>query len=71
MTSLDGKGFSITLLKASSEMLDALDAPATSPGWSITPRLSDNRTQGRGKTPVDKSHEEISIATSTSQLQGN
>ncbi|RAL01121.1 Dak1-domain-containing protein [Aspergillus ibericus CBS 121593] len=38
MTSLDGKGFSITLLKASPQMLEALDAPAITPGWSTRPR---------------------------------
>ncbi|CRG85123.1 hypothetical protein PISL3812_02256 [Talaromyces islandicus] len=47
MTSLDGKGFSITLLKASAQMLEALDAPATTPGWPITPRLPENHAQAQ------------------------
>jgi hypothetical protein len=34
MTSLDGPGFSITLLKATSEILEYIDAPTTAVGWS-------------------------------------
>jgi len=34
MTSLDGKGFSITLLKATEEMLGHLDTPVECGGWS-------------------------------------
>lgn len=34
MTSLDGKGFSITLLKATDEMLGHLDTPVECSGWS-------------------------------------
>ena len=34
MTSLDGKGFSITLLRASEEMLDHLDGDVEASGWS-------------------------------------
>ncbi|PYH76298.1 dihydroxyacetone kinase [Aspergillus uvarum CBS 121591] len=39
MTSLDGKGFSITLLKASKAMIQALDAPASTPGWTAHQHL--------------------------------
>ncbi|RAL16758.1 Dak1-domain-containing protein [Aspergillus homomorphus CBS 101889] len=39
MTSLDGKGFSITLLKANKAMIQALDAPTSSPGWTAHQRL--------------------------------
>lgn len=34
MTSLDGPGFSITLLKATSEMIEYIDTPTNSLGWS-------------------------------------
>jgi dihydroxyacetone kinase len=34
MTSLDGPGFSITLLKATSEILTYIDTPVTALGWS-------------------------------------
>ncbi|OKL61787.1 hypothetical protein UA08_02212 [Talaromyces atroroseus] len=68
MTSLDGKGFSITLLKANSEMLEALDAPASTPGWSITPRIGANGTEGGGKTSLGRSHQETSSTKPTSQL---
>lgn len=33
MTSLDGPGFSITLLKATTEMLKHIDAPTTASNW--------------------------------------
>lgn len=36
MTSLDGPGFSITLLKASTELLEYIDAPTNAVGWSAT-----------------------------------
>lgn len=36
MTSLDGPGFSITLLKAAPEMLKLLDAPTDATGWSAS-----------------------------------
>jgi hypothetical protein len=35
MTSLDGPGFSITLLKATSEMIEYIDAPTKAIGWSV------------------------------------
>jgi hypothetical protein len=47
MTSLDGPGFSITLLKADAEMLACLDAPTTAVGWSppsFAPEVWQNRT---------------------------
>lgn len=34
MTSLNGPGFSITLLRASTDMLRYLDAPTSALGWS-------------------------------------
>jgi len=34
MTSLNGPGFSITLLKTTSDMLPLLDAPTSAPGWA-------------------------------------
>ncbi len=42
MTSLDGPGFSITLLKATSEMLEYINAPTKAIGWStpsFTPEI--------------------------------
>lgn len=39
MSSLDGPGFSITLLKANSEMLKHLDAPSNAVGWPSTEGL--------------------------------
>ncbi|KAK0118639.1 hypothetical protein ONS95_007520 [Cadophora gregata] len=39
MSSLDGPGFSITLLKANSEMLKYLDAPSNAVGWPSTEGL--------------------------------
>ncbi|KAB8211592.1 dihydroxyacetone kinase [Aspergillus parasiticus] len=39
MTSLDGKGFSITLLQTTPQIITALDEPATTPGWRVTPDL--------------------------------
>jgi len=33
MTSLDGPGFSITLLKATADILSYIDAPTAAPGW--------------------------------------
>ena len=40
MTSLDMRGFSVTLLPAREEWVDALDAPTAAPGWPgcVTPR---------------------------------
>lgn len=35
MTSLDGPGFSITLLKATTEMLEHIDAPTNALGWPV------------------------------------
>jgi dihydroxyacetone kinase len=42
MTSLDSPGFSITLLKATPDMLKYIKAPATSNGWTVSsaPKLS-------------------------------
>jgi hypothetical protein len=34
MTSLDGPGFSITLLKATPEMVKYIDQPTTAVGWT-------------------------------------
>lgn len=34
MTSLDGPGFSVTLLKATDEMFKYLDTPVQAAGWS-------------------------------------
>ncbi|KAJ5729722.1 uncharacterized protein N7483_004230 [Penicillium malachiteum] len=61
MTSLDGKGFSITLLEATSQMLEALDAPATTPGWSITPRPQ----QAYGEEPCKQD----TVETRTEELR--
>jgi hypothetical protein len=35
MTSLDGPGFSITLLKANQEILECIDAPVIASGWTV------------------------------------
>lgn len=45
MTSLDGPGFSITLLKATTEMLKHIDAPTTASGWkpARNPNLNPQR----------------------------
>lgn len=45
MTSLDGPGFSITLLKATTEMLKHIDAPTTASGWK--PARNPNLTPTR------------------------
>lgn len=70
MTSLDGKGFSITLLKATPAMLEALDAPATTPGWSITPRLPLDGTKQNTKTIDKDNYAEKSSVGAKSQLKG-
>ncbi|TVY93805.1 Dihydroxyacetone kinase [Lachnellula willkommii] len=46
MTSLDGPGFSITLLKATSEMVEYIDAPTSAVGWcgpSFAPFVWENQ----------------------------
>ncbi|KAE8366036.1 dihydroxyacetone kinase [Aspergillus caelatus] len=48
MTSLDGKGFSITLLQTTPQILTALDEPATTPGWRVTPDLYQAYGVGEG-----------------------
>ncbi|KAJ5626346.1 hypothetical protein N7510_002655 [Penicillium lagena] len=50
MTSLDALGFSITLLKATPEMLDAIDDVTTAVGW---PRSIANPAAINGKQVVD------------------
>lgn len=70
MTSLDGKGFSITLLKATPAMLEALDVPATTPGWPITPRLTLDGTKQNNKTIDKDDHAEKSSAGTKCQLKG-
>ncbi|KAJ5279246.1 hypothetical protein N7478_004618 [Penicillium angulare] len=72
MTSLDGKAFSITLLKASSQILKALDAPASAPGWKVMLRLPEDhfQTQNRLQVNLDTSKAEMSTRL-TSQLKVN
>lgn len=54
MTSLDASGFSITLLKATPEMLEAIDDPTTAVGW---PRSFANPAAINGKQVVDSKRE--------------
>lgn len=54
MTSLDASGFSITLLKATPDMLEAIDDPTTAVGW---PRSCANPAAINGKQVVDSKPE--------------
>jgi dihydroxyacetone kinase len=56
MTSLDGPGFSITLLKATSEMLSYIDAPTMAAGWS-TPSFSQSTWETKSSRVVYSSEE--------------
>lgn len=74
MTSLDGKGFSITLLKASAQMLEALDLPATSPGWTVTEnvdRLFGAGSHDKSITGTAEDGLEKASTKSASQLKGS
>lgn len=50
MTSLDASGFSITLLKATSEILGAIDASTSAIGW---PQTASNFNPYSGKQVLD------------------
>jgi dihydroxyacetone kinase len=52
MTSLDASGFSITLLKATPDMLDAIDDVTTAVGWPRT--FTDQPVSGAIKTVTPK-----------------
>ena len=55
MTSLDASGFSITLLKASSEMLAAVDASTSAVGW---PQTASNFQPYSGRQILDSAEEQ-------------
>jgi hypothetical protein len=52
MTSLNGPGFSITLLKATQEMLEHVDAPTKATGWSA-PSFPPSLWEGKTSHLVD------------------
>ncbi|EXJ80155.1 hypothetical protein A1O1_08297 [Capronia coronata CBS 617.96] len=54
MTSLDSKGFSISLLKANQEMLHFLDVPVTAPGWAIPTYSSESWERPNGPSLKQK-----------------
>lgn len=60
MTSLDASGFSITLLKATPEMLEAIDEPTSAVGW---PRSVANPAAFHGKQIVNTPMETLSRST--------
>jgi hypothetical protein len=70
MTSLDNKGFSITLLNANDEIVQYLDVPAYTPGWTITgaPQAGLKKAQATQEV-MPSSHAHVEYA-STSPLQG-
>ncbi|KAM5346820.1 hypothetical protein ACJ41O_009825 [Fusarium nematophilum] len=47
MTSLNGPGFSITLLRADGEIIQYLDAPTAAPGWTVSFKSSAKPNQAR------------------------
>ena len=59
MTSLDAAGFSITLLKATPDMVAALDKPTTAVGW---PQAAGNYQKYHGAQVIETSHEPTSEA---------
>ena len=63
MTSLDASGFSITLLKATPDMLEAIDDPTTAVGW---PRSISNPAAVNGHQFVDSVQETSPKTTSDS-----
>ena len=63
MSSLDGRGFSITLLRANSEMLKYLDAPSNAVGWPSTEGLLSLKREKSSQ--ADRIH-----AHSEAELQG-
>lgn len=69
MTSLDNKGFSITLLNANDEIIQYLDVPAYTPGWTITGPQT-GRTKVQVAQEVESSNQEHVEYASTSPLQG-
>lgn len=68
MTSLDGKGFSITLLKASKAMIQALDAPASSPGWTAHQHLETSPVARKSSAAADEKAKRLD--SSSSRLKG-
>jgi hypothetical protein len=69
MTSLDNKGFSITLLNANDEIIQYLDAPAYTPGWTATGSQA-GRTKAQAAQEVQLSNQAHVEYASTSPLQG-
>jgi dihydroxyacetone kinase len=62
MTSLNGPGFSITLLKATSEMVGYLEAPTTATGWGAldVSRLHDKPpTEAVAQVNLEDGHTKI------------
>ncbi|RAH67461.1 dihydroxyacetone kinase [Aspergillus aculeatinus CBS 121060] len=64
MTSLDGKGFSITLLKASKAMIQALDAPASSPGWTAHQHLETSPVARKSSAAPDEKAKRLDSGSS-------
>ena len=58
MTSLDGPGFSITLLKATTEMIGYIDAPTDALGWSA-PTYSPSAWSDDGSRVVQDFNETV------------
>ncbi|KAK7214666.1 hypothetical protein V2G26_002669 [Clonostachys chloroleuca] len=63
MTSLNGPGFSITLLKADSELLPYLDAPTSAVGWSV-PYISPEERNATGRV-IETQSTESNVKTVT------
>ncbi|KAF3390743.1 Dihydroxyacetone kinase 1 [Talaromyces pinophilus] len=68
MTSLDNKGFSITLLNANDEIIQYLDLPAYTPGWTTTGSQA-SRTKVQASQEVESSNQEHVEYASASPLQ--
>jgi dihydroxyacetone kinase len=64
MTSLNGSGFSVTLLKATTSMLAYIDAPTDAKGWKKAVTLSENVEETRPVT-LEKADEKQSVDSRT------
>ncbi|WP_010525469.1 dihydroxyacetone kinase subunit DhaK [Nesterenkonia sp. F] len=53
MTSLDMHGFSVTLAPATEELLAAVDAPTTAPGWAPATTPGEPRTRPAGESTAE------------------
>jgi dihydroxyacetone kinase len=62
MSSLDGPGFSITLLKATAEMVEYIDAPTTALGWA-PPRKVTLGAEVKDEPPVTGTGHAVATAT--------